>query len=322
MEYINTLSQLLESELDLASQVRLVERLSPLMFESRALSDIGRFLRDLSVPVALSSEAMDIVGTGGDGFNTLNFSTLSAIVVAAAGAPVAKHGAKASTSRCGSFDLLHTLGLPIPASAQEAQACFARHQLVFLFASYFNPLLKKVAPARKVLAEQGKKSLFNCLGPLLNPAQVKRMLVGVYTPKLLTPYAEALQDLGVRHAYIVHSMGLDECSVLGPTQFAKISPEGIEFCSIDPRDLGFELAEAHALTGGAPEDNARESLSLLQCQLSGPKRDTLVLNAALALTVASEFQLSLAAAVSQIDKTLSQGLAYQKLLSMECPYAA
>ena len=317
MEFINTMETLLGEVLSLPEQMDLVRALSPAMNDGKALADIVQYLRTLSVKIDLKQTAIDIVGTGADGLNTLNFSTLSAILVSASGVPVAKHGAKASTSRCGSFDLLQNLEVFVPDSPAEAVRCFNAHNLVFLFGAYFNPVLKKMAEVRRALAALGEKTVFNCLGPLLNPASVKHMLVGVYSPQLIPAYASALQNLGVSHAYVVHSGGLDEFSVVDTNHYARLSPKGIEYGSIEPEALGFQRASVDTLKGADAAHNAKESRLLLKNELFGPKRDTLILNAAMALHVFYEFNIDLKDAVARVEATLSQGLAYQKLLQLQ-----
>ncbi|MBN2720547.1 MAG: anthranilate phosphoribosyltransferase [Proteobacteria bacterium] len=233
-----------------------------------------------------SDGAIDTCGTGGDGSGTFNVSTLAALTAAGAGVMVAKHGNRAVSSRCGSADLLEALGVRIDPVPEVAARCLRQTGFTFLFAPLYHPAMKAVAPVRK---EMGIRTLFNLIGPLCNPAGVRRQLMGVYNPKLVPLIAGVLKKLGCRKAMVVASEdGLDEISVCAPTSAAFLEENGtIRIQSIDPRDLGLGLHDPRSLKGGDPERNAALSLRILMGE-KGPITDAVVINAAAALYVSGK----------------------------------
>jgi anthranilate phosphoribosyltransferase len=239
--------------------------------------------RAVAFPAAVPG-AIDTCGTGGDGAGTLNISTLAALAAAGAGAKVAKHGNRAVSSRCGSADLLSALGVKLDASPRTSACCLAQAGFAFLFAPAYHPAMKAVAPVRK---ELGFRTLFNLIGPLCNPAGVRRQLMGVFRPDLVPLMAGVLARSGCERATVVCSQdGLDEISVSAPTRAADLFPGGrVEEISIDPRALGMGHP-AGSLAGGAPEENAARSLAILSGKEKGAARDAVLLNAAAALRVA------------------------------------
>ena len=305
---------LLDETTQLGQQIVIIEALNQDKFDADVLTTLAWTLRKYSDPIAtIADNAIDIVGTGGDGMNTLNFSTLASLVVAAAGYPVAKHGSKSATSRCGSFDLLNKMQVPIPESVLQVEQMFKQHQLVFLFAPFFHPVMKHVVAARKHFAMLGQKTIFNCIGPLINPASVKRMVVGVYDPALLEPYAKTLIELGVEYAYIFHGNGLDELTLTGDTQAIRIENGKYASEEIRPEQLGFTRCKIDDITGGEPEQNFAESMQIINNQLTGPKRDMVVINAAAGICVASEFNKDWGTAVRDADVCLREGVVKQFL---------
>lgn len=230
-----------------------------------------------------SCEVMDVCGTGGDGKGMLNVSTAVAIVVAACGVKVAKHGNRSVSSRSGSADVLVALGVNIQAGKQAALVSLAESGMCFLFAPHYHRAMRHVAPVRQELAI---RTIFNLVGPLVNPARPAIQLMGVYDPSLVVPMAEVLQALGSRRAWVVcgHN-GEDEVSLTGASHVAELMEGAITTRTITPQEAGLTTADADALTGGSAEHNAKELTLLLAGRLS-PYRDMVLLNAAAALVVA------------------------------------
>lgn len=253
------------------------------------------------LPSQLPSQLIDVCGTGGDGAHTFNISTTVAFVVAAAGQPVAKHGNRSVSSRSGSFDVLEALGLRFEADPQVVANSIREFGLGLLFAPAFHPALKVLAPIRKNL---GVYTVFNALGVLLNPAHVKRQLIGVYSPLLLEKFAEVLKNRGSQEAMIVRGEdGLDELSLCAPTQIVHLENGQIREYCIHPEDFGLKRVASQELKGGDAQENARILVEILRGQ-KGPKRDVVLLNAAAALVVggkALDFQEGIERAVDAID---------------------
>jgi len=231
-----------------------------------------------------ASDLVDTCGTGGDGAGTVNISTLAAIVAAGAGVRVAKHGNRSVSSRCGSADLLKELGVRIDVSPEVSSRCLKEAGFAFLFAPLYHPAMKSVAAARQ---EMGIRTLFNLIGPLCNPAGVRRQVMGVFSENLVEPIAGVLGRLGCERAMVVASRdGLDEISVCAPTSVANLEKDGkIKMSTLTPEDLGIRTHGLDSLKGGDPEQNASLSLDLLR-GAQGAVRDAVVVNAAAALVVA------------------------------------
>ena len=226
---------------------------------------------------------LDTCGTGGDGSGTFNISTLGAIVVAACGVAVAKHGNRAVSSRAGSADVLEALGVRIDLDKDAVARCVRELGIGFLFAPAHHGALRHAAAVRKTL---GVRTFFNLLGPLANPAGATHQLVGVYDAARVRQMAEVLGLLGSRAAWVVHGEGgLDEVSPCGPTTVAVLADGGVSVREIRPEEFGLEPVPIDALTGGDAEENARIALAILEGE-RGPRRDAVVLNAAAALLVA------------------------------------
>ena len=241
-------------------------------------------LRGCSIPVQAPADAIDVCGTGGDQAGTLNISTAVSLVVSACGVPVAKHGNRAASSRSGATDVLEALGIRIDLSPAEAERQLNEQGIAFLSASFYHPALARLAPLRKSL---GRRTIFNLLGPLLNPAKVSRQLVGVFSPDWVQPMAEALRRLGSQRAWVVHGEGLDELTVTGPSQVASLNDGVISTFDLDPRAFGFAYASFSALKGGSPIENAT-SLEQLLDGIHSAYRDIVLLNSAAALIVAGK----------------------------------
>jgi anthranilate phosphoribosyltransferase len=254
---------------------------------------------------------VDTCGTGGDGSGTFNISTTVAFVAAGAGLAVAKHGNRSVSSRCGSADLLQALGVNLELSPEQVAQCIDEVGIGFLFAPKLHPAMKyALAPRREI----GLRTIFNILGPLSNPAQAKRQLLGVYDSNLTELMAEVLRALGAEHAFVVHGAdGLDELSVTGANKVSHLYHNDIETYYLNPEELGLPRARLSDLAGGTVEDNAETTKALLEGK-RGPKRDVVLLNTAAVLIAgdkASSFSEGLVLAAEAIDNGSAQRKLYQ-----------
>ena len=262
-------------------------------------------------------EILDVVGTGGDHLSTFNISTTVAILCAAAGVAVAKHGNRAVTSSVGSADVIETLGIPVNLTPSEAADSLCRHNFAFFFAPNFHPAFKSIAPARKICASRGRRTIFNILGPLLNPGRPSAMLVGVPRPELCEPMARALQALGARRGMVVSGMAgerhLDELSTLGASQIAEFYQErGFSSSVLTLEIFPVQPATLADLRGGDKFVNAEIIRQILSGKERGPKRDAVLLNASAALLVAGRAK-SLAEGWDVAAETIDAGKAAAKL---------
>ncbi len=244
-------------------------------------------MRARMLRVAAPADAIDIVGTGGDGHGTYNVSTLAAIIVAAAGVPVAKHGNRAASSRSGSSDVLAALGVAVGGTAADAERCLREANICFLSAPAHHPAMRFVAAVR---ADLGLRTIFNLLGPLSNPAGVGRLVVGVYAADWLEPLARVLGSLGAERAWLVHGCdGLDEISTTGPTSVVEWHAGAIRRFTTEPEEAGLRRATLAELKGGDADHNAAALRAVLQ-GADNAYRDIACFNAAAALVVAGRAQ--------------------------------
>ncbi|WP_291842265.1 anthranilate phosphoribosyltransferase [Bradyrhizobium sp.] len=240
-------------------------------------------MRSKMLRVKAPANAVDVVGTGGDGSGSVNVSTCAAFIVAGAGVPVAKHGNRALSSRSGSADVLAALGVKIDLSPERVGRCVAEAGIGFMFAPAHHPAMKNVGPTRVELAT---RTIFNLLGPLSNPAGVKRQLVGVFSRQWVQPLAQVLKNLGSESVWVVHgSDGLDEITLTGPTFVASLDNGDIRTFEVTPEDAGLSRVAGEALKGGDGDANAVALLGVLNGK-PGAYRDVALLNAAAALIVA------------------------------------
>jgi anthranilate phosphoribosyltransferase len=271
------------------------------------IAGAARAMRVRMIPVTAPANAIDVCGTGGDGSHSLNVSTAVAIVVAACGVPVAKHGNRAASSKAGAADTLEALGLDLDRASQTAEATLADLGICFLFAQKHHPALARIAPIRKSL---GRRTIFNLLGPLANPAKVTRQLVGVPSPSLVPVYRDAMTQLGTERAMIVSGEeGLDELSISGISRFASIGFD-LGHDIIAPEGAGLTRHPSDAIRGGDAQFNAAAIRRLLDGE-PGAYRDAVLLNAAAALIVAGEAQDGedgIEEAAEAIDKGLAKAL--------------
>ena len=222
----------------------------------------------------------DIVGTGGDGANTINISTTSAIVGASLGLKIAKHGNRSVSSKTGASDLLTTLGVDISMSPESARKALDEIGLCFIFAQKYHLGFKHAVPVRQALKT---RTIFNILGPLINPAKPKRQLLGVYSPELIDIYAKTVAQLGHEHTIIVHGSGLDEVAIHGATEVAEVRNGEIERYTLTPQDFGFQVKPLETLRGGEPTENAQMITALLQGKGKAEHNQAVAMNTALLL---------------------------------------
>lgn len=268
------------------SAVQIASLLTALSVKKETIPEIAgaaQAMRDKALTISPSGDVLEIVGTGGDHSNSFNVSTTTALVVAAAGIPVAKHGNRAASSRSGAADVLEALGVKIDLEPEQNERLLAELNICFLFAQKYHQAMKYVAPVRK---ELGIRTIFNILGPLANPAGANLQLLGVYSPELVEPLARVLQQLGLKRALVVNGAdGLDEVTLTGETKACELCNDEIKLYSIKPEDFGFERCNKSDLVGGTAKQNAEITRSILAGQ-KGPKLDTVLLNAGCAIHLA------------------------------------
>lgn len=266
-------------------------------------------MRAKMLPVAAPAEAVDVVGTGGDASGSYNISTCASLIVAGAGVPVAKHGNRALSSKSGAADVLTALGVRIDLDPAGIARCIAEAGIGFMFAPSHHPAMKHVGPTR---VEMGTRTIFNLLGPLSNPAGVKRQMVGVFAKSWLVPLAEVLKALGSERALVVHgSDGLDEITVSGTTSVAALEDGHIHTFEIKPEDVGLARAPFEALKGGDAATNA-EALRAVLGGAPGAYRDVALFNAAAALYVSGRAK-DLKEGVAMATDSLDSGAAKARL---------
>ena len=262
-------------------------------------------MRARMIGVDAPENAIDVCGTGGDGSHSLNISSATALVVAACDVPMAKHGNRAASSKSGAADTLEALGLDLAKAANNGEQSLREIGIAFFFAPNHHPALGPLAPIRKAI---GRRTIFNLLGPLCNPARVKRQLIGVASPDLVELYAEAAAQLGYEKAMIVSGEeGLDELSISGPSRVAMIDNGAVTLSRITPEDAGLTRHAAEAIKGGDARYNAAALRALLQGEKSA-YRDAVLLNSAAALMVAGEVD-SWEEGVEEAAEALDKGLA-------------
>ena len=278
------------------------------------MAGMARAMRARAVAVNAGDDVLDIVGTGGDDAGTVNISTGSCILAAAAGAKVAKHGNRSVSSMCGSADVLEALGVAVDLGPEGVAKCIERTNMGFMFAPRYHPAMKAVVPVRKALKV---RTAFNMLGPMLNPAGTQYALVGVYTPDLQPLMADSLMALGMKKALVVCStvgdLSLDEMTPCGPTSVVEVTPAGTKSYSFDPKDVGIPPCELKDLAGGDAKLNARMLTDALGGE-KGPVADCLMLNAGVAMAAAAQAE-SVEEGVAMCKEAHAQGKAGDTLRS-------
>jgi anthranilate phosphoribosyltransferase len=280
---------------------------------SEEIAGFAQAMREKMTCIPISSDAIDMCGTGGDASGTFNISTAASFVVAGAGVKVAKHGNRSMTSRSGSADVLEALGVDITLSAEKVAECIETIGLGFMFAPSLHPAMKYVMGVRKSLAI---RTVFNILGPLCNPAGIKRQVIGVFDEKFTERMAEVLKLLGAKHAMIVHGNdGLDEISTTDATKYTELTPDGeIHSGMLTPSDFGFPVSSPKSLLGGEPSKNAEIIHSIFDGG-KGPPRDIVVVNAAAGIKVGGKAR-SLTDGIKLAEESIDSGLAKNVLQSL------
>jgi len=273
------------------------------------IAAFAKALRRVSLKIKAPEGALDTCGTGGDGKGTFNISTTAAFVVAGAGVPVAKHGNRFSSGLCGSADVLEELGVCLASTPGENEKQLQEIGMTFLFAQTYHPAMAKVAPQRR---ELGIRTIFNLLGPLLNPANTPYQLLGVANPSLLPKIAKALQLLGCQRGIVVIGEdGLDEVTLTGSTQAILIEGDELRPFRIQPEEYGFQRCTLQDLQGGSPKENRDITLRILQGE-KGPRRDIVILNAATALFAAGKVS-NIPEGIELATESLDSGKAFNIL---------
>ncbi|MDR1956085.1 MAG: anthranilate phosphoribosyltransferase [Treponema sp.] len=306
-----------------ASEIQMAAFLTAMAVKGETIEEItasAAGMRKHCIRILHDMDVLEIVGTGGDFSNSFNISTTSAIVVSAAGIPVAKHGNRAASSRSGAADVLESLGVNIAVSPEQSLELLKTIGLCFLFAQNYHISMKYVAPVRK---ELGIRTIFNILGPLVNPAGANMELLGVYEAELIEPMAQVLSNLGVKNALVVYGQdGFDEISLSAPTRVCEVRNGVFRSYTLEPEQFGLRRCKKEDLTGGSPGENAKITWAILSGE-PGPKQDAVLLNSAAAIYLARP-ALSLQEAVGLARETIESGKARSQLeqfirLSSEAP---
>jgi len=281
--------------------------------KGETIDEIAGFARGMraaarTIAPDVAGTLVDTCGTGGDVHNTINVSTAAAIVTAAAGIPVAKHGNYAITSKSGSADVLKTLGIRIDLPPERVSECIEKVGIGFLLAPVFHPAMKRVAMPRR---ELGVRTVFNILGPLTNPAGARAQVIGVFDPALCETFARVLALLGSERAMVVHGDGMDEISNISETVVASLDEGEVSTYTVKPEDFGLERAKVADIAGGTPEENAHDIVSIFE-GVGGAKRDVVVLNSGAAIYVSGTVS-DLAAGVRKAEAVIDSGAALRKL---------
>lgn len=295
-----------------ATEVQMSAYLTALSLKGETIDEItasAAGMRKHCIRLLHNENALEIVGTGGDQSNSFNISTTAAIISAAAGVRVAKHGNRSASSKCGAADVLEALGVNIQISPEKSAELLKKIGICFLFAQNYHIAMKYVAPVRR---ELGIRTVFNILGPLTNPAGASMELMGVYDGDLVEPLAKVLLNLGVKNAMVVFGKdGLDEISLSSPTNVCEIKNGVLSSYEIKPEDFGFKRCEKSELVGGTPEENANILRTILKGEKS-VKRNAAVLNAAAALYVAGK-EKSVKDGIRTAENIIDSGKALEKL---------
>jgi anthranilate phosphoribosyltransferase len=303
-----------------ATPAQLAALLVALRMRGETVDELAGFasaMRERVLRVEAPPGAIDLVGTGGDGSGTFNISTASALVVAAAGVPVAKHGNRAITSRSGAADVLEALGVRIDHDAASAAASLRDHGFAFLFAPGFHPAMKHAGPTRR---EIGVRTAFNLLGPLTNPAGAARAVVGVGDPAAALRIADVAAVLGTERTLVVHGAGVDELPLDGTGVVHDVTPDGIVTSAVEPGELGLESAPTAALAGGTAAENAALVEGVLGGE-PGPRLDVVLLNAGAGFVAAGRAP-TLARGVAVARDTIASGAPIRLLDTLRAASAA
>lgn len=308
-EMAETMNEIMEGR---ATDAQIGSFLTALRIKGETIEEItgaARIMRDKATKIKAPQGVIDTCGTGGDMSGTFNISTTTALVVAAAGVPVAKHGNRSVSSQSGSADVLEALGVKIDLEPQKVEKCLFETNFAFLFAPLFHPAMKfAIGPRREI----GIRTIFNILGPITNPAGAKRQMLGVFSSKLTEPLASVLANLGAEDAMVVHGEdGLDEITLCNATRVSRTRKGKVESFYITPEEFGFSIKDSKELAGGDKASNAAITLSVLQGE-QGARRETVLMNAAAAIVI-SGITEDLIAARDMAAEAIDSKKAFNKL---------
>jgi anthranilate phosphoribosyltransferase len=305
------------------------EFLTALHEKGESVDEIAAFVRvliDRAVDPKIDSTKLpgplvDVCGTGGDGLDLFNVSTTIMFILAAGGVMVVKHGNRSVTSSCGSADVLEKLGVPLSLEPEQLNDCLQRFGAVFIFARKYHPAFRALAEMRQRLARQNKRTIFNLLGPLLNPARPPRQLVGVFAPRLTTIFAEVLRRLGRERAWVVHGLtetgsGMDDISISAATTIADLKNNKVQTGVIDPAFLGIPRASVEELRGGDAAPNAAILEGILSGEVQGARRNLALVNAAAGFVVAGA-AANMSDAIQFAREQIDSGRALAKLRALQ-----
>lgn len=308
-EALQVMNEIMSGE---ASDVQKSAYLTALAMKGETIDEItasAKEMRNHCVKFLNDMDVLEIVGTGGDKSNSFNISTTSSIVAASAGVPVAKHGNRAASSKCGAADVLEALGVNITIPPAKSAQILQNINICFLFAHNYHISMKHVGPVRK---ELGIRTIFNILGPLANPAGASMQVMGVYSEELVEPMAMVLNNLGVKRGMVVYGQDcLDEISMSAPTTICEFGNGDFKKYVIEPEQFGFEKCDKSELVGGNPEENAAITRAILNGE-KGPRRNAVALNAGAALYVGGKTD-SLEAGVKLAEQMIDSGAAMKTL---------
>ncbi|MDR2662837.1 MAG: anthranilate phosphoribosyltransferase [Treponema sp.] len=295
-----------------ATEIQMAAFLTAMAVKGETIEEItgsAAGMRKHCIRILHDMDVLEIVGTGGDRSNSFNISTTSALVISAAGVPVAKHGNRAASSKSGAADVLESLGVDISAPPEKSLELLKTIGLCFLFAQNYHISMKYVAPVRK---ELGIRTIFNILGPLVNPAGANMELLGVYSEDLVEPLAQVLRNLGVKSGMVVYGQdGLDEISMSAPTRVCEFSGGNLKTFTITPEDFGFTRCKKEDLTGGVPAENAQITREILR-GAKNAKREAVLLNSGAALHIARP-ELSIQDGIGLAAELIDSGRALEQL---------
>jgi anthranilate phosphoribosyltransferase len=313
MEMVECMTEIME---DKATDAQIGSFLTALRIKGETIEEItgaARIMREKATKIKAPDGVIDTCGTGGDMSGTFNISTTTAIIVAAAGIPVAKHGNRSVSSQSGSADVLEALGVNIELPPEKVEKCLFETNFGFLFAPLFHPAMKfAIVPRREI----GIRTIFNILGPLTNPAGAKRQILGVFAGRLTEPLAAVLGNLGAADAMVVHGEdGLDEITISNGTRISRYKNGKIETFYITPEDFGFKRADINEIIGGDKNKNAEITLSILNGD-TGPKREIVLMNSAAAIVIAG-MAADFDAAKEIAAETIDSGKALRKLKEIQ-----
>ena len=296
-----------------AGQGQIAAYLTALRLKGETIDEItacARVMREKALHVEKNADALDIVGTGGDGTGTFNISTTSAFVISAAGIPVAKHGNRSMSSKSGASDCLEALGVNIMITPERSAEILKKTGICFMHAQNYHSAMKYVGPVRK---EIGIRNVFNLLGPLTNPASANLQVTGVYSESLVEPVARVFSNLGVKRGFVFHgSDGMDEATVTGKTKICEIDNGCFKTYDITPQQFGLGVYDMSELLGGDGAENAEITKDILSGKLKGAKRDIVVLNSALGLVAGGKAD-SIADGVKLSQKIIDSGKAFAQV---------